>query len=76
MQQFVADANELATGEKYEGLLDAQEEVPAEEEKPAEEEASVDLSAQAQFAALDKEPVKATKTNKKLEEMRLRGYKI
>ena len=37
-----------------------EEEVPAEEEKPAEEEASVDLSAQAQFAALDKEPVNAT----------------
>lgn len=53
-----------------------EEEAPAEEEKPTEEEASVDLSAQAQFAALDKEPVKATKTNKKLEEMRLRGYKL
>lgn len=31
MAQFIADANELATGEKYEGLLDENSEVPEEE---------------------------------------------
>ena len=30
MAQFIADANEAATGEKYEGLLDENEEVPEE----------------------------------------------
>ncbi len=30
MNQFIADANELATGEKYEGLLDENSEVPKE----------------------------------------------
>lgn len=60
----------------------AQEE-PSTEEEPAEEPAqeepeaqSAALSAQEQFAALENEPVKATKTNKKIEEMRKRGYKI
>ena len=50
MQQFVADANELATGEKYEGLLDAQEEVPAEEEAPAEEAAEEEVPAEEEAA--------------------------
>ena len=31
MEQFVAEANELASGEKYEGLLDENGEAPAEE---------------------------------------------
>ncbi len=31
MDQFIAEANELATGEKYEGVLDAQGEVPETE---------------------------------------------
>ena len=31
MEQFVAEANELASGEKYEGLLDENGEAPTEE---------------------------------------------
>ena len=36
MSQFVAEANELSTGEKYEGLLDEDGEVPTEETEAAE----------------------------------------
>lgn len=60
-----------------------EQEEPSSEEAPAEEPAqeepeaqSAALSAQEQFAALENEPVKATKSNKKIEEMRRRGYKI
>ncbi len=36
MSQFIADANELATGEKYEGLLDENGEIAVEEETETE----------------------------------------
>ena len=38
LEQFIAEANELATGEKYEGLLDEDGSVP-EEEAESETEA-------------------------------------
>lgn len=40
MDQFIAEANELAAGDNYEGLLDEEGAVPEEEEAPAEEEAA------------------------------------